>query len=51
MEEDFLFFIDRDEDKRRNLKMRMQMLWETVRNSMPTDLARKFRFGRVGGVA
>lgn len=46
--EDFEFFIDRDEDKRRRLKMKMNALREAVKNSLPSSLANKFRFGRVG---
>ncbi len=46
--EDFIFFIDREERKRRNLKNKMKILWEAVRNRLSTDLANKFQFGRVG---
>lgn len=46
--EDFDFFIDRDENKRRSLKTKMETLWEAVRNRLPANLANKFRFGRVG---
>ena len=47
-EEDFEFFIDRDEDKRRKLKIKMKALREAVKNRLPSSLANKFRFGRVG---
>lgn len=47
-ENDLLFFIGRDEDKRIELKKRMKALRKSVLNRLPPNISGRLRFGRVG---
>jgi len=47
-EDDFLFFIRRDEKRRIILKNNMKTLRRAILVNLPSDLSKRLRFGRVG---